>query len=206
MAEKAKKVSFSPLLPMEGLTSLSIKGQSGIQDPYSGKYYGEVSYDQLVSTANAARSRITQQLSSAGNPLIGSKLDQPYSSDGFGAFRTGQNLPTLGEYLNSQLASIFIPKKENYVQFDKINQSYQAFGADWDNFFKGNYQNPRLTEEQANRQARGKQQFNQKVNQAQSVQAITEGTDMASSRKTMGTGVGTSSFNPFATLEAGLGL
>ena len=207
MAEKAKKVSFTPDMPMMNMAKLAIGGQSGIKDPYSGKYYGELSYDKLLSLSNEAGSRINQQKTQAGNSIAGSNLNQLYEPFGvLSRLASGQPQQTLGQYLSSQLSNIFIPKREDYIQQAGINQSYQVYGDDWDKYFQGNYQNPRLAEEQANRQARGKQQFSQRANQAQAVQAVSEGTDMASSRKTMGTGVGTSTFNPFATLEAGLGL
>ena len=209
MVQKANQVTYNPqIASSSGMIPIAVKQAKGIQDPYSGKYYGESPYETLVINANQARAQIQQQMQEAQrNMLSSASLALPYNPQGvlLGAIGA-QPQQTLGQYFSNQLASIFIPNKEDYVQFDKVNLSYQAYGDDWDKFFQGNYQNPRLAEEQANKQARDQQKLSQRTNQAQAIQAISEGTDTASSRKTMGTGVGTSTFNPFATLEAGLGL
>jgi hypothetical protein len=201
--QKAKTVVFNPTIGDQGMVFVGARGQKGIQDPYSGKYYGEKSYEQLVAEANTAKSYISQKLQAPTFSMSGSSLDQPYRT-GIGILDFGnKNTLTVGQYLTQQLSSIFIPKKEEYVQFDKINQSYNLYGEDWDKFFRANYQNPRIAEEQRNRQARGQQMTDQGRLQASTNTSVSS---TVSPRRKTGTGIATSTFNPFGSLEAGLGL
>lgn len=207
MSEKATKQLLIPSYGVQNSFSVGYGHKiTGIKDPYSGKIYGNLTYDQLKAKADEISNYVQNKRNAATNSLAGNQLDQPYFEyKGMGAFGIPQPKQTYGQYLNNLLSSIFIPSKDNYVHFDKINESYDMYSNGWNKYFEANYKNPRITEEQNNRQARGKAKVEQQTNQMLALSDLVAGNENANGvKRNVGTGVSSSTFNPFAQLEAGL--
>lgn len=168
----------------------------GVKDPYSGKTYGEKTYKALSHGLNIARATTQGLLESLNHPL---GMMGRFNGE-FG----GIGQPTKEEYakkLAKSLSSMSIPKEEDYIQKDMMIASYDMHQEGWDSYFKGNYQNPRLTEERNNAIKR---------NGAKQTLSIPQGQAAQSSYKRTSTSTGLASVDasssPFYYLESGLSI
>lgn len=169
----------------------------GVKDPYSGKTYGERNYKALSYALGIARAPSQWLLESLKNPLgmMGGRNGK------FGDI--GQ--PTKAEYAKQvakSLSSMSIPKEEDYIQKDMMIASYDMHQEGWDSYFKGNYQNPRLTEERNNAIKRNAAK--------QNALSIPQGQAAQPSPKRTSTYTGLASVDasssPFYYLESGLSI
>lgn len=179
-----------------------------VYDPYSNKYYGtndykgvKIAVDAYKAQALSEYNRATKQtegiLGMLGIPA------QPYNTI------TGRVDPVADaeKMYATAMSSAFIPKEEDYIQSYDVINSYKAYGGDWDTFFKRNYENPRIAEENRNRAAKGANVNRQRENWWNSMQELTiQANSMPSSKKTRNTGINSRSDIFSGGLEAGLGV
>ena len=173
-----------------------------VLDGLNNKYYSNIGYDQYVAEVKARQANAQSQ------------VDTISRSGAFGlappAFNTiGGRVDPYGDavaYLE-QAMSMVVPKKEDFIQSTDVVKSYQAYGADWNNYFEGNYKNPRVAEENRNSRARGLQRNKTREAAFNGMQdLVIENSSMPSSKKSRGTGVASKADTFSGGLEAGLGV
>lgn len=163
-----------------------------VQDPYSGKYYGDDTLETVQSnirqTANYFQALLTAKEKGdffyernyvPETPIGGTKVDPSIYAR---------------ETLDSLSKLSITP--DNYVQKDQMLASYDKYRDNWMQHFEGNYKVPR--EKEAN-------EYLTIPNKTAPSLAIADPARKAI--KTTGTGVAsTGSVNPFGTLDAGLNI
>lgn len=204
---KIIKATNKSSLPKTGfITDLSIgKDSELVFDPYSKKYYGTDSYDQLKASVSSYKNQALSRYN---------QIAQPFGSLGFGApapyMSMGGLVDPVGDAkkaYETAMATAFIPNKEDYIQSNDVINSYKAYGNDWDTYFQRNYQNPRVAEENANKRTRTEQAQQRNQTLAASLQdLIIQADSSPSSMKTRGTGINSRSDIFSGGLEAGLGV
>lgn len=164
-----------------------------VKNPYSGKLYGNLSLSQLRASVSESVSYYT------------SKLNQALTGGGFGqAVPASISFAGVSDPVKEAQASLNSLRgyagltEDNYIQQNKIEESYSKNPQAWNNYWEASYKNPR--QEEANASLRipsGKSNQNSE----ESVK-----TDLKIP-KTTGTGLpSTGSINPFGSLDSGLNI
>lgn len=100
--------------------------------------------------------------------------------------------------LDSSVVSKLGLNGQNYVQYDRFKESFEANPSSWNKYWEGSYKNPRLAESQ-------KEALMQK--EGGRVTSLSIGDSKAKAVRTNGTGLtSTGSINPFGKLDAGLNI
>lgn len=170
-----------------------------VTDPYTGKKYGDESFEQFNANASTTLNYYSNKLASLtrlGSLMIGE------SDDPFARFGQGYVPPLQAAQEGVRSATNYTSiTKDNYIQSDRVVDSYAKNPDGWNKYFESSYKNPRIAESNLS-----EAQFLSQGN-APSALAI-KGKSTASSPKTIGTGTGLTSvgLNPFGRLDAGLGI
>ena len=214
---KPPKVS----LPRGGMaTALQIDkapDASLVHDEYSNKYYGNLSYERYVQeiqgrqkTAELLLKQQTQSRNPFGNFNAAIQIPKTNSntySKPFNFFSNRLSPAEAAQKTYDEIMSFIIPDKADYIQSNDVIKSYKAYGSDWDTYFEGNYKNPRIAEENKNRNSRLTQQNKQRANWYNSMQELEiQNSSIPTSKKAKGTGIVAKADIFSGGLEAGLGV
>lgn len=194
--------------PYAGMGSLSItpaKSFDVIVDPWNNKYYGEENKSTYLNHFKAQMDSVSQLLKqgyTTVNSWWGNTRQVPLTEQQRTEYQT-----QLDEYTKQ-----YQDFDANYIQQNKMMDSWKYYGADWNKYFEGSYRNPRIEAEQKQAQktqqeqgrARAEDEYNR-----QQLFAANNSLEIAPPR-TVGTGVSASRDTSTSSLRVnggtGLGL
>lgn len=161
-----------------------------VKDSYSGKYYGEVAYKDVVEGIKNATAYYTSLANPKSNGL--SIDSSPVQNNMFGNSSPIDDAKKVLETLQA----FKIPSESQYVQKPQMLASYEAHPDGWNKYFESSYKNPRLDEANSYLGKDTSQASPLAIAAPQKLSPTTVGTGIAS----------TSPINPFGQLDSGLGV
>jgi hypothetical protein len=208
MANKDLTISTSPKASSVGVINVngfipsagqitSPKNTSLVRDPYGNKYYGNTSFKDFQKNLSQAVTHYSNIISKSHMTMTGNSGEQ--RSVSMLGIQEAPNVTARNALAN--IASIKNSvKEEDYVHREQVVESFGKYGDNWNKYFEGNYKNPRLNEANQGIISRNKNPLT-----IQSTGAIPSKSNGV--RKIVGTGLsGTTSNNPFGSLDAGLNI
>lgn len=201
---------------------LGANAYKAVKDPYSGQYYGESDVGTFNSKFTEEIGKVQKSLDYYNNPNNRKTMADPRQN------ALGANGFSLDQFMKYAAQPLSIQSRAKYVaeSTSKLNtlqakstefsnagyekqekqffKSYNMYQEGWNESFKGKYQNPRLDEDSRNRKARGKQKYQSAMNAAEAGALSADGVSIR--KRTNGTGIATSAYNPFSSTGAGIGV
>jgi hypothetical protein len=177
-----------------------------VKDLYSGKFYGDSSFEAVSRSLAAATTYYTNIVAEAESNKWGTQHLREPQWGTMGAMG-GEKKPSPYEEAKQVLSNIGATKitKDNYVYSDRVTESYSNDPSSWHRYFEGSYKSPRLQEEQNNRIASNQQEANPSEPLA-SLAIPSDPQQVKTTSKTTGLAPTLTPSNPFAYMESGLGV